>query len=386
MVLRITGAVLDKNQAKQYMEKIASSHSIKMHSDKSTYPIKHLKNNFEFITKTYNLLNSHIKLGIEIHPAGEWLLDNFYIIEEAVKSIEKELSLKKYTDFPGISSGTYKGYARIYVIASEIVAHTDNKINSENLKVFLNAYQTKKTLEMDEIWNIGIFLKIAIIENIRDVCEKIYSAQIQKYRVESIVERIVENKDKDKQKFKSIYNTKTETFGEIKYPFIEYMSYKLKKYGKDAAKFLTALEEQTNKMGTTISDVIQKEHFDIANKKIFIGNGIISLKNIQRINFYEIFEQINGIEEILKKDPIGVYEKMDYKTKDYYRQAIKEISKKTKISEIYIANKALELAMDSFENDHTELRNKKSHIGYYLIQAGKQKLMEKVLNKKVVFF
>ena len=92
MVLRITGAVLDKNQAKQYMEKIASSHSIQMHSDKSTYPIKHLKNNFEFITKTYNLLNSHIKLGIEIHPAGEWLLDIFILLKRLLNLLKRNLA------------------------------------------------------------------------------------------------------------------------------------------------------------------------------------------------------------------------------------------------------------------------------------------------------
>ena len=53
------------------------------------------------------------------------------------------------------------------------------------------------------------------------------------------------------------------------------------------------------------------------------------MKKIQRINFLEIFEKINGVEEILKQDPANVYEKMDYKTKEYYRGKIKEISKKT---------------------------------------------------------
>ncbi len=38
---------------------------------------------------------------------------------------------------------------------------------------------------------------------------------------------------------------------------------------------------------------------------------------------------------------------MDYKTKAYYREKIKEISKRTKISELYITKKALELAKSS---------------------------------------
>lgn len=77
-------------------------------------------------------------------------------------------------------------------------------------------------------------LQIALIENIREVCEKIYSAQLQKYKVENIIERLVENKSKDELQFKHIgeYKTKVIEQGEMKYPFIEYMSYRLKQYGK----------------------------------------------------------------------------------------------------------------------------------------------------------
>lgn len=68
-----------------------------------------------------------------------------------------------------------------------MVAYTDGKINSENLEYMLQAYQTKKTLSMNEIWNIGLFIQIALIENIREICETIYMSQMQKSRVEEII-------------------------------------------------------------------------------------------------------------------------------------------------------------------------------------------------------
>ena len=124
------------------------------------------------------------------------------VFNSVVKQIEKELTLKKYTSFLGIANGQYQGFARIYVLASEIVAFTDNRIERKDLESYLASYQTKKTLSMEEIWNIGIFLEIAIIENIREVCEKIYISQIEKYKAENIVERLVENKTKQEQVFK----------------------------------------------------------------------------------------------------------------------------------------------------------------------------------------
>ena len=368
--------VLDKYQLGKYLEKLASDHVLKEKSDKNTYPIPRLQENFDIITTVYNLLNEHIKLKIPIHPAGEWLLDNYYVIEETVKSIEKELTLKKYTNFLGIANGVNYGFARIYVLATEIVSYTDSNITRDLLTELLKSYQEKKKLNMEEIWNIGIFLQIALIENIRNICERIYSAELQKYKVESIIERLVENKQKEELRFNKLgdYKTKVKEYGEMKYPFIEYMSYKLKSYGKKAYPFLNILEEQVNKMGIDVSEVIKKEHFDVAVKKVSMGNSITSIKAIQRINFIDIFEEINQVDEILKQDPAKVYDKMDYKTKIYYRNAIKELSKKTKISEIYIAKKCLELAQGKEE--------KRAHIGYYLIDKGNTELLEALQVKK----
>ena len=228
---------------------------------------------------------------------------------------------------------------------------------------------------MEEIWNLWIFLEIAIIENIRNICEKIYSSQIQKYKVESIIERLVEKKEANTQVFKPIKSEYKEnvSYKEMKYPFIEYMSYKLKSTGKKGLPYLEILEGQVNKMGMTISEVITKEHYDIAASKVSMGNSIISIKEILRVNFLDLFENINGVEEILKKDPANVYSKMDYKTKEDYRNKIKQISEKTKISEIYIANKILEMA-----RIYQGKNRKKTHIGYYLIEDGKAELLKEL--------
>ena len=372
-IISTNGVVLTTRELEEYLEKVGATHNLVAESSKETYPIPRLQENYAIIKEVYELLNEHVKQGISIHPAGEWILDNFYVIEETVESIKQELTMKKYTNFVGIKNGLYDGFARVYILASEIVNYTDNKIEPESLEKCLSAYQTKKTLNMDEIWNIGVFLQIAIIENIRQICENIYVSQMQKYKVEQIVEKEIENSQNSKFKnFRTNRNLKK--IVSMKYSFIEYMSYKLKKYGKKTEKYLEILEEVVEKTGTTVSEVIKREHFDIAVKRVSIGNCITSIKKIQRINFLEIFEKINGVEEILKQDPANVYDKMDYKTKDLYRQAIKEISKKSKISEIYIAKKLLELCEDK--------EGKKSHIGYYLFGPNRNIIYEKISAKK----
>ena len=265
-ILNIKGVVLDNEQLQNYMEKNAINDNINPKSNMNTYPIYRVLENFKFIEKTYNLLTEAIKQEIDIYPAGEWLLDNFYIVDETVKKVSKEIGIKRYKALPGIAEGNYKGFARIYVIAAEIVAYTDCKITEDTLNLALTAYQRRRNLSMEEIWNLSTFLQIAIIEYIRGICEKIYSSQMQKYRVESIVERLVEKKTLDKQRFKNKQDNYKSQINNIsmKFPFIEYMSFKLKKYGKQGIPYLNILEEQVNKMGLTVSEVIKKEHYDIA--------------------------------------------------------------------------------------------------------------------------
>ena len=379
--LNIKGAILDKNQLDSYLEKIASDHILQEKSNKDTYPIPRLKEDFEIIKEVYKLLNEHLEIGIPIHPAGEWILDNLYIIEEAIKNICKDLTLKKYTNFLGIANGRYEGFARIYVLAGEMVAYTDGKINGENLKQMLMAYQNKKSLSMNEIWNIGLFIQIVLIENIREICEYIYSCQMQKEKVENILSKFFNTKVKPSHA--TVINSIKLT--PMRNSFIEYMSYRLKKYGRKAFAYLNILEEEVEKTGNDISEIVKKEHFDVAVKKVLVGNAIITLKNISRVNFLEIFESINGVEDILKQDPAQQYDKMDVDTKTYYRNKIQEISKKTKISEIYIAKKCLELSKKAKEKLETNDINdeRKTHIGYYLIDKGRNELAKELVNKNI---
>ncbi len=249
--INISGTLLDKNQLVKHIEKRASEHNIKSYSNSDTYPIPNLIKDYKFILETYNLLTKHIKLGIKIHSAGEWLLDNFYIIEETVKNIKNELTEKRYKNYPIISNGMYKGFARIYLLAAEIVAYTDNKIDEDILEICLSAYERKKILSMEEIWSLPIFLNIALIENIRNVCEKIIISKSQKYKVEEIVERIIEKRELIKQQYKKNKES-TKIYKNSSYPFIEYMSYKLKQYRKNGIPYLNSLEEQVNKKGITI--------------------------------------------------------------------------------------------------------------------------------------
>ena len=384
--LNIKGAILDKYALGKYIEKVAESHNVITKSSKRTYPIPGMKDNFNFIYQTYKLLNEHLKLGISIHSAGEWILDNFYLIEETVKNLEKEIKISDYKKLNGIGDGKYEGYSRVYVLASEIVGYTDSKLDSDIIKYAVDSYQKKKLLTTEELMMLPSFIKISLIESISECCEKIYVSQIQKYKVEDICARIIDQKEElqfKKNRFKINVKNKFD-YSDLKDSFIEYMSYKLKRKGRVGNPYLEVLNEQVEYTGTTVSEIIRKEHFHIATIKNSLGNSVISIKNVNRINFKELFENLNKVEEILSKDPVNIFDKMTQDTKDMYLKVITDLSKKTGISEIYIASRII-LLCNRYKNiDKSNLKiYRKAHVGYYLIDNGLDELIYILKGKKV---
>lgn len=376
--LNIKGTSLEEIQLEKYLKQRAEEHVIKEKSESITYPIQKLKENYENIVKTYELLNEHLKLGIKIHSAGEWILDNFYIIEETVKNIEKSLTKKEYTQLPGIASGKYKGFSRAYVLASEIVAFSEENISETKIIKAIQSYQTRKILTMKEIWKIGEFMQIALIQEISEICKKIYYSQIQKYKVENIYERLIEIKSYKDRTF--VKNVKSKVANnDINQTFIEYMTYKLRRIGTKGAPYLEVLERQVKKIGLDIDEIVKTEHLYVATLKIKMGLCITSIKKINRINLKEVFNQTSKVEELLNSDPSGIFKKQTEETKEMYRQEIQKLSEKTKISEIYISEEIIKLSSRYKE----EKENKKSHVGYYLIDEGKYELRERILEKEV---
>ena len=53
-----------------------------------------------------------------------------------------------------------------------------------------------------------------------------------------------------------------------------------------------------------------------------------------------------------------IYKKMDFETRNMYREEIKEISKKAKLSEIYVVNKLIEIS-----------KKEDKHIGFFLFDV-----------------
>ena len=99
-----------------------------------------------------HVLSAAVKSRRRIMPAGEWLLDNFYLIEEQIRTTRRHLPRGYSRELPRLARGPSAGRPRVYDIALEIVSHGDGRVDTENLSGFVTAYQTVTPLNLGELW------------------------------------------------------------------------------------------------------------------------------------------------------------------------------------------------------------------------------------------
>ena len=100
-----------------------------------------LRSNAATLNGAFHALMEGIRKGRAVTPAAEWLVDNYYIIDEHIHAVRRDLPLGFYKELPKLSNSHLRGYPRIYGLAWAIVAHSDNRFELDTLVRFCRAYQ-----------------------------------------------------------------------------------------------------------------------------------------------------------------------------------------------------------------------------------------------------
>lgn len=98
--------------------------------------------------------------------AAEWMLDNDYLVFQALRQIQQDLPGDYYRDLPKLTNGPLEGYPRVYAIGREIIRLWKGSLDLEEISRFLDVYQSITPLQMGEIWALPIMLRLGIIQSL----------------------------------------------------------------------------------------------------------------------------------------------------------------------------------------------------------------------------
>ncbi len=366
----LRSGLFSADQMAQHGKVFAASHQLAGGSSPDLL-LARLAENEMALTRICNLLTEAVTAKRRITPAGEWLLDNFYLIEEQIRTAKRHLPRGYSLELPRLTHGASTGRPRVYDIALEVIAHGDGRVDMESLSRFVTAYQTVADLRLGELWAIPIMLRLAIIENLRRVGTRIAIEWFERDLADSWADKMTEIAEKDPKSLILVISDMARSNPPMDSPFVAELARRLQGRGPALALPLTWIDQRLAESGLTIERLVQSENQHQASDQVSISNCIGSLRVLGAVDWREFVETLSVVEQTLLGDPGGSYGKMDFVTRDRYRHATESIARRSSLTEQEVARKAVELAGAGIDG-------RTRHVGYYLIDKGLPGLEQRV--------
>ncbi|HEY6357117.1 MAG TPA: hypothetical protein VIX35_02670, partial [Vicinamibacterales bacterium] len=147
--------------------------------------------NARALRDAYRVLSEDTRHGVDVTAAGEWLLDNFHVLSAEIRQVRAHLPKTYHDQLPRIASGEHAGQSRIHVLAADVAAHSDNRLDGDQLRRFLNSFQTVAPLTLGELWAWPSMLTLSLVENSRVVADEILDARRARQAADDRLARIV---------------------------------------------------------------------------------------------------------------------------------------------------------------------------------------------------
>jgi cyclic beta-1,2-glucan synthetase len=246
------------DQMEQHGKFLASTHILGSLS-KSTRLLNRLDDNEQVLLECRALLTETVKAKARIAPAGEWLLDNFYLMEEQIRTARQHLPKGYSRELPRLAEGPSAGLPRVYDLALEVISHGDGRVDAETFSRFVAAYQTVTPLTLGELWAIPIMLRLALIENLRRVAGRITTARLHLNKAQDWATQMIEVAERDPKSLILIIADMARSNPPMVSPFVAELTRRLQGHGHALALPLTWIEQRLAESSLTIEQMVLTE-------------------------------------------------------------------------------------------------------------------------------
>ncbi len=360
-------------QMEQHGKALAHSHGV-VYLGKRNRLLARLDDNERALLDACTRVTTAVKAECRITPAAEWLLDNFYLIQEQIRTARQHLPRRYSQELPRLAHGPSADLPRVYDLALEVISHGDGRVDAETLERFVAAYQSVDSLTLGELWAVPIMLRLALIENLRRVGVRIGAARVHLNQAQDWANRMIEVADRDPKSLILVIADMARSSPPMASPFVAELARRLQGQGPALALPLTWIEQRLAESSLTIEALVHAEAQQQAADQVSISNSIGSLRFLGAMDWRDFVEAMSGVEHVLRRDPMGTYGSMDFATRDHYRHVIDGLAKHSPLTEIEIADSAIQLAQGV--SDRTGVGDHRAHVGYYLVDGGLRLLQQ----------
>ena len=326
--------------------------------------LRRLDDHARVLRQVYTALAEDARLGEPSSPAAEWLLDNFHIISAAVRDVHHDLPPSFYKKLPKIAADESAGQARVFVMALELIRRSAGHLDAQRLHRFVTSFQSIAPLTMGELWAWPSALKLALVEHLRSRAEVLAISRAHRLSAD----RLASSLDSG--------TLAPSLWPEQLHPaFVIRLLQRSRERGATAGELRNKLDDALAAIGETVEDAIRSEGRHQAAEQAFMSNLIGSLRLVSTFDWSEFFESVSLVEQVLQRDPAGIYSRMDFPSRDRYRHAVEEQAEPTGEAQVRVALKSIERARQAAEQAPDA---REGHVGYYLIGSGRRQFEKSI--------
>ncbi len=327
-----------------------------------------LDENETVLLEACGLLSAAIRENRRVSPASEWLLDNYYLIDEHLRTARLHLPKGYSSQLPRLAQGPQSGLPRIYDLALNAISHGDGRFDHESLHRFVSAYQDIAPLSLGELWAIPIMLRLALVENLRRVAARVAMDRRHRNLAAAWGERMAQIAAQDPRSLILAVADMARSDPPASSSFVAELMQRLQNQKASLAVPVSWLEQRLAEDGLTIEQLVQSENQQQAADQLSVSNSIGSLRLLLSTDWRGFVERLSRIEAILATDPAGVYTGMSFATRDAYRQVVERLARKARRAESDVAQAVVDRARDAA--DHHGIDAPSAHVGHHLVDAG----------------
>jgi cyclic beta-1,2-glucan synthetase len=338
---------------------------------------KRLRDNGRVLDESYSAIAKAVREQRAITPAAEWLIDNFYVVQEQIREVREDFPRGFYRGLPKLAAGPLKGYPRVLGVAWAFVAHTDSRFEPEMLRRFVQAYQRMQPLTIGELWAVAITLRIVLVENLRRAAERIVSGRAAREMADALADRILGAGNQEAEVPEVVlsgFDSKP-----LRREFAVQLVQRLRDQDPKVTPTLTWLDERLASIGTMADEAVRDEHQMQGAMNVTVRNVITSMRMISAVEWAEFFESVSLVDAALRFG--SDFAAMDFPTRDRYRHAIEELARGSGQPELQVARHAIALAHKTSArppNGGGEFPHPQQEPGYYLIAKGRRALEKEI--------
>lgn len=325
------------------------------------------KENENEIFRVYQTTARDVEAGATITPAAEWLLDNYYVVEEAIQEVRRDFPRRFYRQLPTMKVGDAE-IPRTMALGWLYVAHTHSSVSRESLTAIVEGFQKVEALKIGELWALPSIIRFILIENLRRISIRVERSRGMRRKANEVADELIRQNDPEKSVviLRAIENLVADN------TFVAQLLYRLRDGLQASGAAIQWLEQQIEARGSDLEEVLVAEQNRLSSGNATMSNLIKGLRAIDDTEWPVWVESVSRLDAALREG--SDYTDLDFGSRNEYRDTIEKLARRSGKTEVEVTQTALAMTAEDMAAGNVSGADE-ANVGSYLV-GDKRRLLE----------